>query len=128
MTACMQDGNTETDVICIAFVPTEAKEHWLWFCRNIKESLELDWNTITFMSDRGKGLVPAMTEVFPGNEHRHCVLHIGRNMVRNFKMKCLPGLAYAASKENTKEGCERQLEKIKEASERSKTLDRCFSK
>ena len=30
----------------------------------------------------------------------------------------MPGLAYAASKENnTKEGCERQLEKIKEASE-----------
>ena len=58
-----------------------------------------------------------MTEVFPRNEHRHCVVHIGRNMVRNFKMKCLPGLAYAASKENTKEGCERQLEKIKEASE-----------
>ena len=117
LTACMQDGNTETVVVCIAFVPTEAKEHWLWFCRNLRESLELDWSTITFMSDRGKGLVPAMTEVFPRNEHRHCVVHIGRNMVRNFKMKCLPGLAYAASKENTKEGCERQLEKIKEASE-----------
>ena len=66
MTACMQDGNTETVVVCIAFVPTEAKEHWLWFCRNLRESLELDWSTITFMSDRGKGLVPAMTEVFPG--------------------------------------------------------------
>ena len=98
LTACIQDGNTETVVVCIAFVPTEAKEHWLWFCRNLKESLKLDWSTITFMSDRGKGLVPTMTEVFTGNEHRHCVVHIGRNMVRNFKMKCLPGLAYAASK------------------------------
>ena len=29
----------------------------------------------------------------------------------------MPGLVYVASKEATKEGCERQLEKIKEASE-----------
>ena len=35
----MQDGNTETVVVCIAFVPSEAKEHWLWFCRNLRESL-----------------------------------------------------------------------------------------
>ena len=45
LTACMQDGNTETVVVCIAFVPTEAKEHWLWFCRSLRESLNLDWNT-----------------------------------------------------------------------------------
>ena len=32
-------------------------------------------------------------------------------------MKCLHGLAYAASKEITKEGCEKQLEKIKEVNE-----------
>ena len=25
MTACTQDGNTETVVVCIAFVPTEAR-------------------------------------------------------------------------------------------------------
>ena len=85
MIACMQDGNTETVVMCIAFVPSEAKEHWLWFCRNLRESLELDWDTITFMTDRGKGLVPAVSEVFPGNEHRHCIVHIGRNMVNKYK-------------------------------------------
>ena len=38
-------------------------------------------------------------------------------MMRNYKMKCLHGLAYAASKEITKEGCEKQLEKIKEVNE-----------
>ena len=39
LTVCMQGGNTEAVVFCIAFVPTEAKEHWLWFCRNLRESL-----------------------------------------------------------------------------------------
>ena len=65
------------------------------------------------MSDRGKGLVPAVTEVFPGNEHSTVLCNIGRNIVRNYKMKYLHELAYAASKED----CERQLEKTKEASE-----------
>ena len=41
--------------------------------------------------------------------------NIEKNMVRNYKMKCLPGLVYAASKETTKKGYERQLEKIKKA-------------
>ena len=117
MTACMQDGNTETVVMCIAFVPSEAKEHWLWFCRNLRESLEVDWDTITFMTDRGRGLVPAVAEVFPGNEHRNCIVHIGRNMINKYKKKCLSRLAYAASKETTEESCMRQLEKIKEANE-----------
>ena len=39
LTACIQDDNTETVVFCVVFVPTEAKEHWLWFCRNFRECL-----------------------------------------------------------------------------------------
>ena len=41
LTACMQDGNTETVVVSIAFVPSEAKEHWSWFCNNLKQALSL---------------------------------------------------------------------------------------
>ena len=39
LTVCMQDGNTEIVIVCIAFIPSESKEHWLWFCRNLRESL-----------------------------------------------------------------------------------------
>ena len=35
-----------------------------------------------------------MSEVFPENEHRHCVVHIGRNMVGRFKVKALAALVY----------------------------------
>ena len=75
LATCMQDGNTETIVVSISFVPSEAKEHWSWFCNNLKQTLSLDWEAATFISDRGTGLVPALSEVFPENEHRHCVVH-----------------------------------------------------
>ena len=54
--------------------------------------MSLDWEAVTFISDRGTGLVPALSEVFPENEHRHCVVHIGRNMVGRFKVKSLAAL------------------------------------
>ena len=69
--------------------------------------------TVTFISDRGTGLVPALSEVFPENEHRHCVVHIGRNMVGRFKVKSLAALVYNAAKKTTKEECDRWLEEIK---------------
>ena len=58
-----------------------------------------------------------MSEVFPENEHRHCVVHIGRNMVGRFKVKALAALVYNAAKKTTKEECDRWLEEIKKASE-----------
>ena len=71
----------------------------------------------TFISDRGTGLVPALSEVLPENEHRHCVVHIGRNMVGRFKVKAFAVLVYNAAKKTTKEECDRWLEEIKKASE-----------
>ena len=91
--------------------------HWSWFCNNLKQALSLDWEAVTFISDRGTGLVPAMGEVFPENEHRHCVVHISRNIVGRFKVKSLAALVYNAAKKTTKEGCDRWLEEIKKASE-----------
>ena len=54
-----------------------------------------------------------MSEVFPENEHRHCVVHIGRNMVGRFKVKSLAALVYNAAKKTAKEECDRWLEEIK---------------
>ena len=103
LTACMQDGNTETIVVSIAFVPSEAKEHWSWFCNNnLKQALSLDWEAVTFISDRGTGLVPALSEVFPENEHRHCVVHTlaGTLWVVQSEGSCSP--CVQCSKENHK--------------------------
>ena len=55
----MQGGNTETVVVCITFVPTETKEHWLWFCGALSLSCKIEEKACS-----------AVTEVFPGNEHR----------------------------------------------------------
>ena len=117
MTACMQDGNTETvDVIVsIAFVPSEAKESTGHGFATTTSSKHCPWTGKQSHSyqTEGTGLVPALCEVFPENEHRHCVVHIGRNMVGRFKVKSLAVLVYNAAKKTTKEGCDRWLKEIK---------------
>ena len=49
--------------------------------------------------------MPALSEVFPENEHRHCVVHIGRNMVGRFKVKALAALVYNAARKISNEVC-----------------------
>ena len=36
----------------------------------------------TFISDRDKGIIAAVNEVFPTNHHAHCIVHIARNVVQ----------------------------------------------
>ncbi|GKD92265.1 mutator type transposase [Tanacetum coccineum] len=47
------------------------KESWLWFLDCLGDDLELFRNSnFTFISDRQKGLIPALQEIFPAAEHR----------------------------------------------------------
>jgi transposase-like protein len=50
----------------------------------------------TFVSDRDKGLIEAMKEVFPENLHAHCAVHIERNVLTRFGLpasKCIQQIA-----------------------------------
>ena len=69
--------------------------------------------TVTFISDRGTGLVPALSEVFPEIStdivlYTHWQEHCGW-----FKVKALAALVYNAAKKTTKEERDRWLEEIK---------------
>ncbi|KAM3235012.1 putative protein isoform X1 [Capsicum annuum] len=62
----------------------ESKETWSWFLEILGEDLEIRYNHhITFMSDRQKGLIDAVKDLFPFAEHRTCVRH----MYQNFRGK-----------------------------------------
>ena len=60
-----------------AVVEVESKATWKWFLETLKQDLNIQ-NTYpwTIMTDKKKGLIPAVQEVFPDSEHRFCVRHL----------------------------------------------------
>ena len=66
--------------ISFAVVEVESKLTWKWFLQTLKEDLNIQ-NTFswTVMTDKQKGLIPVVQEVFPDSEHRFCVRHFYHN-------------------------------------------------
>jgi hypothetical protein len=72
----------------------ENKEGWIWFLENLQVSLPVlevphpkegvSYNLFTFISDRQKGLIEALKEVFPRNHCCYCAVHIARNVDATF--------------------------------------------
>ena len=75
-------------------VANENHEGWLWFLRNLQLALPVledphpkkfvDKLRFTFISDRQKGLLEAVKEVFPMNHSCYCAVHIARNVQVKF--------------------------------------------
>ncbi|KAI3807156.1 hypothetical protein L1987_23080 [Smallanthus sonchifolius] len=58
------------------------------FGSKLADDLELcKQSNFTFISDRKKGLLPALTKVFPTAEQRYCLRHIHENMKGSFRGK-----------------------------------------
>jgi hypothetical protein len=52
----------------------------------------IGYNNFSFISDRDKGLIEGMKEVFPNNHHMCCMEHIQRNVAVNYgtlSAKCI---------------------------------------
>ncbi|XP_075515960.1 uncharacterized protein LOC142550788 [Primulina tabacum] len=72
------DPNNNIFPICYAMVERETKDSWTWFLQLLDEDIGVgnDPHTWTFMSDKQKGLIPALESLFPDAEHRFCVRHL----------------------------------------------------
>ncbi|KAG6525668.1 hypothetical protein ZIOFF_015634 [Zingiber officinale] len=79
------DPNNNIFPICYAMVERETKDSWTWFLRLLDEDIGIgnDPHTWAFMSDKQKGLIPALESLFPDVEHRFCVRHLESNMKRD---------------------------------------------
>ncbi|KAK9066298.1 hypothetical protein SSX86_013619 [Deinandra increscens subsp. villosa] len=74
------DPNNGIYPVCYAIVETENLDSWTWFLQCLGEDLDLtSRSNFTFISDRQKGLLPAMANVYPSAEHRFCLRHIHEN-------------------------------------------------
>jgi hypothetical protein len=59
------DANDRTLPLAWALVPTEDKEWWRWFYRNLCEAFDkVKEEGFVFISDCEKGLIPAVEEIF----------------------------------------------------------------
>ncbi|KAL4579102.1 hypothetical protein LXL04_015237 [Taraxacum kok-saghyz] len=87
LTAVGMDSNNGIYPLAYAIVEAENKSSWKWFLDCLGDDLEMGSNSnFTFVTDRQKGLVPALAEMFPQAEHRYCLRHIHENMKKKWKL------------------------------------------
>ncbi|GKB72459.1 mutator type transposase, partial [Tanacetum coccineum] len=80
------DANHGTYPLAYAVVEAETLNSWSWFLTCLGDDLDLTRDSnFTFISDRQKGLIPALAQVFPCAEHRFCLRHIHENMKVQFR-------------------------------------------
>ena len=88
--ASVLSGND--DVYPIGFmisIGNETKESWTKMLKLLKTACPIITNVenqypFMFISDRGKGLVPAIKEVFPANREASCAFHISENVKKKY--------------------------------------------
>lgn len=97
------DADEASIVLAGAIVSTESRDWWEWFLKVIVENLakfgrevEDGPRRFAIITDRGKGLVPAITKYFLGSWHYCCTWHLSQNVddyysntiVSKFKQMC----------------------------------------
>ena len=82
LTATAKDYDHRILVFGFAIVPVENFEHWNWFLQQLASATRGAEYDPLFISDRQKGLLAAVTSVFPSSGHRFCLRHIIENIAR----------------------------------------------
>ncbi|CAL2257064.1 unnamed protein product [Prunus armeniaca] len=68
----------------IAYAVAEAKNYatWTWFLELLVVDLGIEnSNGYVFITDRQKGLIDVVGDMFPNSEHRHCLKHLHSNFI-----------------------------------------------
>ena len=88
--------------LAYAIVEIESKSSWIWFLELLIADLGIQnglaW---VFISDKQKGLIPAMQTVLPNTEHRMCVRHLYNNFRGQHTGLALKHLLWAAVRATT---------------------------
>ncbi|KAM0925789.1 hypothetical protein ACQ4PT_003952 [Festuca glaucescens] len=95
LTAVGVDPNNCIYAIAIAAIEVEDTANWTWFLEILKSDLGIINTTPwTIMSDKQKGLINAVRQVFPDEEHRFCVRHMWQNFQQLFRGDVLKNLLW----------------------------------
>lgn len=83
LSAISLDGNNGLFPVAIYVARGEDYESWSTFLSILRPHLRKHKSNVTFISDRCKGLLESVKELFPNSRHRHCFRHL----YKNFKTK-----------------------------------------
>ncbi|XP_062028709.1 uncharacterized protein LOC133744654 [Rosa rugosa] len=87
LSATGRNGNQGFYPLAICFCDSKTKTNWTFFFKHLKSLLEPQGRVITFISDRGTGLLSAFDKVFPGHPHLFCYKHLVANLAAKYKGK-----------------------------------------
>jgi hypothetical protein len=82
---CASTLNAEGHMVILAqaIMPKEDLDNWYYFLRHFKEA-GLHGNIKFLMSDRDKGLISAVSDLFPDIPHSKCLRHLEQNFIIRF--------------------------------------------
>ncbi|XP_030941692.1 uncharacterized protein LOC115966634 [Quercus lobata] len=127
LSATAKDANDNIFPVAMAVVEQETRESWIWFLEIFADDIgrpeELQ---LVFISDRQKGLIPAIETLFPTVEHRYCVKHIYNNFKVDHKGLELKDALWRCAAATTVREFERCMQYIRDLDE--KGLNRLFGK
>nr|GEX55513.1 hypothetical protein [Tanacetum cinerariifolium] len=113
LTAVGKDPNNQMFPLAWAIVETESQSSWTWFLKHLKIDIKtIDGQEWTFMSDKQKGLLNAVQELFPQAEHRLCARHIYANWYSDFRGEQLKMAFYSVAKCANEARMNQRLEEI----------------
>ncbi|KAK1432978.1 hypothetical protein QVD17_09881 [Tagetes erecta] len=114
LTAVGVDSNNGIYPVAFAVVEAETLSSWTWFLELLGDDLDLHTNSnFTFISDRQKGIIPALKNVFPVAEHRYCLRHIHENMKSNWRGHIYRDLLWKCASATTVPQFEKAMEKVR---------------
>lgn len=122
LVATAVDGNDGFFPIAFAVVDVENDDSWHWFLEQLKSAVSTS-GSITFISDREKGLQKSVLEVFENVHLGYSIHHLLENFKKNLKgpfhgdgRNALPGSLLAAAHAVRLDGYKKYCELIKQVS------------
>ncbi|CAI7872934.1 unnamed protein product [Closterium sp. NIES-54] len=85
LVAAAKDGNNQLVPLAFGLCESENEDSWKWFCEKLLTHFP-SWpatHDASLISDRDKGLIPAVKEVFPSQfPHYFCSWHLEQNVLK----------------------------------------------
>ncbi|KAK0605702.1 hypothetical protein LWI29_029774 [Acer saccharum] len=97
------DPNNQMYPVAYALVESECKDTRCWFLKLLGADLELNNSYgIVWITNKQKGLIDAIGELFPNSKHRFYVKHFYNNFKLEHKGLLLKQILWGAAKSTTK--------------------------